>query len=63
MCNAFWTSFAQKDFDSLQRLEGFLVLATLGRSGISIGMTRRLRVEHPGAIYHPPSLEATAGQV
>ena len=27
------------------------------------GTARKLRAEYPGAIYHPPALEATAGQV
>ena len=43
--------------------KGFLVLATLGYKGIFLGMARTLRVQYPPAIYHPPSLEATAGQV
>ena len=40
-----------------------LCLRLSGGNGKAGGMPRKLRVEYPGAIYHPPSLGATAGQV
>jgi len=41
----------------------FLVLTTLGLAASVSGMARKLRVEYPGAMYHPPSIQTTAGQV